>query len=246
MANAWEGYHCCLFAYGQTGAGKSYSMVGYGANKVIQRFYSIRVSFLFLANKSSAESKITKIKANNIKSTSPCSKFIMKKSKTCWFPSLKGLRKDIKSDNTKHLVSMLRGSPNTMLTLMMPSKKKWRKEAGTGPSPPLKWMLLPVEHIRSFPLNSNKNKWLKEKKDRNSLSSILSIWQEVKKSEKLVPQVTDSKKLQVLTNLFLFSVWSSQLLPIKPWEKERTSLFLTETHVWLVFYKMHWVETPKL
>lgn len=35
LKNAWEGYHCCLFAYGQTGAGKSYSMVGYGANKGI-------------------------------------------------------------------------------------------------------------------------------------------------------------------------------------------------------------------
>merc|ERR1719387_1662754 len=35
LDNAWEGYHCCLFAYGQTGAGKSYSMVGYGANKGI-------------------------------------------------------------------------------------------------------------------------------------------------------------------------------------------------------------------
>ena len=23
LDNAWEGYHCCLFAYGQTGAGKS-------------------------------------------------------------------------------------------------------------------------------------------------------------------------------------------------------------------------------
>ena len=34
LQNAWDGYHCCLFAYGQTGAGKSYSMVGYGANKV--------------------------------------------------------------------------------------------------------------------------------------------------------------------------------------------------------------------
>ena len=34
LSNAWEGYHCCLFAYGQTGAGKSYSMVGYGTNKV--------------------------------------------------------------------------------------------------------------------------------------------------------------------------------------------------------------------
>mmetsp|Transcript_104254 Transcript_104254/g.185262 ORF Transcript_104254/g.185262 Transcript_104254/m.185262 type:complete len:1108 (+) Transcript_104254:58-3381(+) len=35
LDNAWEGYHCCLFAYGQTGAGKSYSMVGYGVNKGI-------------------------------------------------------------------------------------------------------------------------------------------------------------------------------------------------------------------
>eukprot|EP00927_Polykrikos_kofoidii_P002368 TRINITY_DN10934_c0_g1_i2.p1 TRINITY_DN10934_c0_g1~~TRINITY_DN10934_c0_g1_i2.p1 ORF type:complete len:883 (+),score=143.46 TRINITY_DN10934_c0_g1_i2:35-2650(+) len=33
--NAWKGYHCTLFAYGQTGAGKSYSMVGYGKNRGI-------------------------------------------------------------------------------------------------------------------------------------------------------------------------------------------------------------------
>jgi hypothetical protein len=35
LNNAWNGYHVCLFAYGQTGAGKSYSIVGYGANKGI-------------------------------------------------------------------------------------------------------------------------------------------------------------------------------------------------------------------
>eukprot|EP00928_Gymnodinium_smaydae_P045377 TRINITY_DN3025_c1_g4_i1.p1 TRINITY_DN3025_c1_g4~~TRINITY_DN3025_c1_g4_i1.p1 ORF type:complete len:706 (+),score=208.90 TRINITY_DN3025_c1_g4_i1:208-2325(+) len=35
LDNAWAGFHCCLFAYGQTGAGKSYSMVGYGKNKGI-------------------------------------------------------------------------------------------------------------------------------------------------------------------------------------------------------------------
>ena len=35
LDNAWNGYHWCLFAYGQTGAGKSYSMIGYGANKGI-------------------------------------------------------------------------------------------------------------------------------------------------------------------------------------------------------------------
>jgi len=35
LNSAWEGFHCCLFAYGQTGAGKSYSMIGYGANRGI-------------------------------------------------------------------------------------------------------------------------------------------------------------------------------------------------------------------
>ncbi len=35
IENAFDGYHTCLFAYGQTGAGKSYSVVGYGGNKGI-------------------------------------------------------------------------------------------------------------------------------------------------------------------------------------------------------------------
>lgn len=35
LNNAYEGYNTSLFAYGQTGAGKSYSMVGYGPNKGI-------------------------------------------------------------------------------------------------------------------------------------------------------------------------------------------------------------------
>ena len=35
LENAWQGYNVSLFAYGQTGAGKSYSMVGYGADKGI-------------------------------------------------------------------------------------------------------------------------------------------------------------------------------------------------------------------
>jgi hypothetical protein len=30
-----DGFNCCLFAYGQTGAGKSYSMLGYGTNRGI-------------------------------------------------------------------------------------------------------------------------------------------------------------------------------------------------------------------
>lgn len=35
LDNAFAGYNCSLFAYGQTGAGKSYSIVGYGANRGI-------------------------------------------------------------------------------------------------------------------------------------------------------------------------------------------------------------------
>jgi kinesin family protein 1 len=35
LENAWKGYNVSLFAYGQTGAGKSYSMVGYGEDKGI-------------------------------------------------------------------------------------------------------------------------------------------------------------------------------------------------------------------
>jgi len=35
LQNAYDGYNTSLFAYGQTGAGKSYSMVGYGKNRGI-------------------------------------------------------------------------------------------------------------------------------------------------------------------------------------------------------------------
>lgn len=38
LNNAFEGFNCSLFAYGQTGAGKSYSMVGYGNNKLVLFF----------------------------------------------------------------------------------------------------------------------------------------------------------------------------------------------------------------
>ena len=35
LKKAWQGLNCTAFAYGQTGAGKSYSFFGYGANKGI-------------------------------------------------------------------------------------------------------------------------------------------------------------------------------------------------------------------
>ncbi|KAG1468889.1 hypothetical protein G6F56_003576 [Rhizopus delemar] len=35
LDHAFGGYNCCIFAYGQTGAGKSYSMMGYGEDKGI-------------------------------------------------------------------------------------------------------------------------------------------------------------------------------------------------------------------
>lgn len=35
LTNFIKGFNCCIIAYGQTGAGKSYSIFGYGANKGI-------------------------------------------------------------------------------------------------------------------------------------------------------------------------------------------------------------------
>ena len=35
LEKAWQGLNSTLFAYGQTGAGKSYSIFGYGENKGI-------------------------------------------------------------------------------------------------------------------------------------------------------------------------------------------------------------------
>ena len=66
LKNAWEGYHCCLFAYGQTGAGKSYSMVGYGSNKV--NLKTLRVSFPSAVRKFSIESHKTMMPIENTRS----------------------------------------------------------------------------------------------------------------------------------------------------------------------------------
>ena len=51
IAGAWEGYHTCLFAYGQTGAGKSHSMTGYGANKGIVPLATTEIFERVAANK---------------------------------------------------------------------------------------------------------------------------------------------------------------------------------------------------
>ena len=69
LKNAWEGYHCCLFAYGQTGAGKSYSMVGYGSNKVIIKIF--RVSFPSAVRKFSPEYRKTMTRIKSMRSMSP-------------------------------------------------------------------------------------------------------------------------------------------------------------------------------
>jgi len=50
----------------------------------------------------------------------------------------------------------------------------------------------------------------------------------------------------VSINHFLFLVWSYQLLLIKLWEKEKKWLYHIEVQVWLVFFKMLWVEILKL
>ncbi|RWS14548.1 kinesin-like protein KIF28P [Dinothrombium tinctorium] len=52
LHNAFEGYNAALFAYGQTGAGKSFTVIGYGANKAIDRLlecFLLNNSLLFVA-----------------------------------------------------------------------------------------------------------------------------------------------------------------------------------------------------
>lgn len=58
LDNAWQGYHCCLFAYGQTGAGKSYSMVGTGGNKGIVPVSCDRI-FQRIQARASKEANVT-------------------------------------------------------------------------------------------------------------------------------------------------------------------------------------------
>ncbi len=165
MANAWEGYHCCLFAYGQTGAGKSYSMVGYGTNKVIMILF--RVLFLSLVNKSSIESKPIMTPISNMKSMFLCSKFITKEFKIFSSPYPKDLNKVTKSDNIKPWESTFKDSLNITLTPMKLSKKRCKKEAETDQLQPLKWTLPLVVPIQSFQSSSSKRKWFKEKKDKS-------------------------------------------------------------------------------
>ena len=43
LNNALAGFNCTMFAYGQTGAGKSYSFVGYGVNKGILPIVSTEI-----------------------------------------------------------------------------------------------------------------------------------------------------------------------------------------------------------
>ena len=44
------GFNCSLFAYGQTGAGKSYSMVGYGNNKLVHVVSKRKLSLMCLVS----------------------------------------------------------------------------------------------------------------------------------------------------------------------------------------------------
>ena len=55
LENAFMGYHCCLFAYGQTDSGKSYSMIGYGANKGIVPMTFNRIFEMTRAEKSKSK-----------------------------------------------------------------------------------------------------------------------------------------------------------------------------------------------
>jgi len=145
LSNAWQGYHCCLFAYGQTGAGKSYSMVGYGANKVSSA--KLRELYQFHVNKYSIESQQTLIRTSNTRSMYRWWRFIMKKCRTYLSRLAKDQKKVTKSDSIKLWAFMSRAWASTSWILMRQLKRKWSRGVETGQSQLLKWMPHQVEPI---------------------------------------------------------------------------------------------------
>lgn len=157
-----------------------------------------------------------------------CSKFITKKSRISSSQSLNVLSKVTKFVSIKLWVFMFKVFLNILLILIKLLRKRCKKVVRTDPSLQLKWMPPPVELIPLFRLNSSKRKWLREKREKNFLSFIWSIWLVVKKLVKLVRLVIVWKKLQVLTRVCQYWVWSFLLWPKNPRVRERILSFRTE------------------
>lgn len=148
LQNAWDGYHCCLFAYGQTGAGKSYSMVGYGANKVF--IVKRRELCPSLAKRSLLELRRMIEQTSNTKSKFPWWRFITSEFKIFWFLFQSDLKKDIRSDSTKHSEYTYKECRSTLSTPTKRFKNWWKKVLVTGLLRQLKWTPVRAEPTLSF------------------------------------------------------------------------------------------------
>lgn len=121
----------------------------------------------FRVNKYFEEPPVTKIKISNMKWTFQCFKFIMKKYRIFLFLLAKDQNRDIKLGSIKLWEFMLKDYQNISLIPMNLSNRKCSKAVKIDLSLRHKWMQALVEPILLFLFNLNKNKLLKEKKDKN-------------------------------------------------------------------------------
>ena len=176
LENAWQGYHCCLFAYGQTGAGKSYSMVSrllclYFNRLVMER---IKELFLFHVTRFSKELEATLIAIGSIKSNSQCLKFITRRSKTSSLPiHRRNPREGWRWGRVRVGLCMCKGWASTLSILTKWSHRRWTRVTITDPSDQLSWTKHQVELTQSSLLSLSRFTLKMAEKLRNSQ---LSTW----------------------------------------------------------------------
>ena len=170
-------------------------MVGYGANKV--NFILLRVSFPSPANKFSTGFPKTQIKTKSMKLMYRWWKSITKKFRTCSSLLTKDLLKVTKSDSIKHWEFTSKAWVNILWIPMRASRKKCKKAAETDQLQPQLWMPHLQELTPLFRLNSSSASFRVGKRGKSYLLFTWSIWQVLKKWERLVLLEIDWRKLQV-------------------------------------------------
>lgn len=190
-----------------------------------------RVSCLSRVTRSSRESIPTQTRKGSIKFNFPCLKFIMKKFKI--FSAMKPVSQLVvlKSENPKVELYTCKDSRSTLLTLLRWSTKRWRMVTTPDLSALPSWTRHLVGLIRSLLLISNKSISKMAAKLKNSRSSTLSIWRVLKKLDKPVLQVTDWKRVVLLTRVWQSLEHASVSWLTKPLEKKKSLSFHTETRL---------------
>ncbi len=129
---------------------------------------------------------------------------------------------------------------------MRQSRQRWTKATGTGLSAQHWWMQRLAEPIPSLLSSSSKCSSKTAAKMKNSRSSTLSISQAQRRQGKLEPLETDSKKVVLLTRVWLCSDSASVSLLTKRSASRKEPSFLIEILLWLESFRMLWEATQKL